>query len=152
MHLDELFDLRKADKEREVKLLEKLDRMSGQLLSLSESSQEQSKLIYEQKRIISDLQKQNELLQKENVALKEQKKLFRKGLYSSKSQKLSKKKKEVSSHEENKGDFYGTSGPMNPLSQEAPVKTERSYRRVNTPVSNLSMHMNRMVTSMSNIL
>lgn len=135
MLLDELFALRKADKEREAKLLEKLDRMSGQLLSLSESSQSQSKLIDELKRIISDLQKQNELLQKENAALKEQKKLSRKGLYGSKSQKLSKKEEEVSSHEENKGDFDGTSGPsciceseVNPPSQ-APVKTERPYRK-----------------------
>ncbi len=71
MLLDELFALRKADKEERDKLLEKLDRMSGQLLSLSESSQSQSKLIDELKRIISDLQKQNELLQKENAALKE---------------------------------------------------------------------------------
>ena len=39
MLLDGFFALRKADKEHEVKLLEKLDRMSGQLLSLSESSQ-----------------------------------------------------------------------------------------------------------------
>lgn len=135
MLLDEFFALREADKKERDKLLEKLDRMSGQLLSLSESFQAQSKLIDELKRIISDLQKQNELLQKENAALKEQKRLFRKGLYGSKSQKLSKKKEEVSSHEENKGGD-GTSGPscvcgseMNPPSQEAPVKTKRPYRK-----------------------
>lgn len=63
MLLDELFALRKADKEERDKLLEKLDRMSKQLLSLSESSQAQSRLIDELKRIISDLQKRNELLQ-----------------------------------------------------------------------------------------
>ena len=49
MLLDELFALRKADKEERDKLLEKLDRMSEQLLSLSESSQSQSKLIDELK-------------------------------------------------------------------------------------------------------
>lgn len=67
--------------------------------------------------------------------MKEQKKLSRKGLYGSKSQKLSKKNEEVSSHEEKKGDFDGTSGlscvcesEMNSPSQ-APVKTERPYRK-----------------------
>lgn len=67
--------------------------------------------------------------------MKEQKKLSRKGLYGSKSQKLSKKEEEVSSHEENKRNFDGTSGPsciceseVNPPSL-APVKTERPYRK-----------------------
>lgn len=134
MLLDELFALRKADKEERDKLLEKLDRMSDQLLSLSESSQSQPKLIDELKHI-SDLQKQNELLQKENASLKEQKKLSRKSLYGSKSQKLSGKKEEVSSHEENKGDFDGTSGPScvcgNEVSlhSQSSVKTERPYRK-----------------------
>lgn len=53
MLLDELFALRKTDKEREVKFLEKLDQMSEQLLSLSESSQSQSKLIDELKQMIA---------------------------------------------------------------------------------------------------
>ena len=135
MLLDELFALRKADKEREVKLLEKLDRMSEQLLSLSESSQSQSKLIDELKQMIASRDILIEKLQKENAALKEQKKLSRKGLYGSKSQKLSGKKEEVPSHEENKGDFDGTSGPscvcgneVN-LPSQAPVKTERPYRK-----------------------
>ena len=39
MLLDELFALRKADKEERDKFLEKLDRMSEQLLSLNENSQ-----------------------------------------------------------------------------------------------------------------
>ena len=76
-----------------------------------------------------------EKLQKENASLKEQKKLSRKSLYGSKSQKLSGKKDDVSSHEENKGDFDGTFGPscvcgneVN-LSSQAPVKTERPYRK-----------------------
>ena len=67
--------------------------------------------------------------------MKEQKKLSRKGLYGSKSQKLSGKKEDVSSHEENKDDFDGTSGPscvcgneVN-LPSQAPVKTERPYRK-----------------------
>lgn len=135
MLLNELFALRKADKEERDKLLEKLDRMSEQLLSLSESSQAQSKLIDELKYIISDLQKQNELLQKEDASLKEQKKLSRKGLYGSKSQKLSGKKEDVSSHEENKDDFDGTSSPSYVCGSEldspsqAPVKSERPYRK-----------------------
>ncbi len=45
MLLDELFALRKADKEREAKLLEKLDRMTEQLMNLNESSQTQVKVI-----------------------------------------------------------------------------------------------------------
>ena len=136
MLLDELFALRKADKEREVKLLEKLGRMSEQLLSLSESSQLQSKLIDELKQMIASRDILIEKLQKENAALKEQKKLSRKGgLYGSKSQKLSGKKEEVPSHEENKGDFDGTSGPScvcgneTNLPSQAPVKTERPYRK-----------------------
>ena len=38
MLLDELFALRKADKEERDKILEKLDQMSEQLLSLNENS------------------------------------------------------------------------------------------------------------------
>lgn len=135
MLLDELFALRKADKEERNKLLEKLDRMSEQLLSLSESSQAQSKLIDELKQMIASRDILIEKLQKENAALKEQKKLSRKGLYGSKSQKLSGKKEEASSHEENKGDFDGTSGPScvcgneTNLPSQAPVKTERPYRK-----------------------
>ena len=43
MLLDELFSLRKAEKEREAKLLEKLDRMTEQLLNLNENFQMQMK-------------------------------------------------------------------------------------------------------------
>ena len=43
MLLDKLFALRKADKEYEAKLLEKLDRMTEQLMNLNESSQMQMK-------------------------------------------------------------------------------------------------------------
>ena len=127
--------LRKADKEREVKLLEKLGRMSAQLLSLSESSQLQSKLIDELKQMIASRDILIEKLQKENASLKEQKKLFRKGLYGSKREKLSGKKDEVSSHEENKGDFDGTSGPSCVCGNEVdspsqvPVKSGRPYRK-----------------------
>ena len=136
MLLDELFALRKADKEREAKLLEKLDRMTEQLMNLNESSQAQVKVIDGLKQMIADLQKQNELLKKENAALKEQKKQDRKNLYGSKSQKISRKKKEEApSHEENKDDFDGTSGPSSvsasdedALSQ-APEKEERPYRK-----------------------
>ena len=137
MLLDELFALRKADKEREAKLLEKLDRMTEQLMNLNESSQVQVKVIDGLKQMIADLQKQNELLQKENAALKEQKKQDRKNLYGSKSQKISRKKKEEApSHEENKDDFDGTSGPSSvsasdegALSQAPEKKEERPYRK-----------------------
>ena len=78
MLLDELFALRKADKEERDRLLEKLDRMTEQLMNLNESSQMQMKQNEELKQMIANLQKQNELLQKENAALKEQKKQDRK--------------------------------------------------------------------------
>ena len=139
MLLDELFALRKADKEERDRLLEKLDRMTEQLMNLNESSQMQMQQNEELKQMIADLQKQNELLKKENAALKEQKKQDRKNLYGSKSQKISRKKKEEApSHEENKDDFDGTSGPSSvsasdegALSQ-VPEKEERPYRKVDT--------------------
>ena len=136
MLLDELFALRKADKEREAKLLEKLDRMTEQLMNLNESSQAQVKVIDGLKQMIASQDILIEILQKENAALKEQKKQNRKNPYGSKSQKISRKKKEEApSHEENKDDFDGTSGPSSvsasdedALSQ-APEKEERPYRK-----------------------
>ena len=136
MLIDELFALRKADKEREAKLLEKLDRMTEQLMNLNESSQAQVKVIDGLKQMIASRDILIEKLQKENAALKEQKKQDRKNLYGSKSQKISRKKKEEApSHEENKDDFDGTSGPSSvsasdedALSQ-APEKEERPYRK-----------------------
>ena len=136
MLLDELFALRKADKEERDRLLEKLDRMTEQLMNLNESSQRLLKQNEEQQKIIFDLNKLVEKLQKENAALKEQKKQDRKNLYGSKSQQISRKKKEEApSHEENKDDFDGTSGPSSvsasdedALSQ-APEKEERPYRK-----------------------
>lgn len=135
--LDELFALRKADKEERDRLLEKLDRMTEQLMNLNESSQMQMKQNEELKQMIADLQKQNELLKMENAALKEQKKQDRKNLYGSKSQKISRKKKEEApSHEEKKDDFDGTSGPSSvsasdegALSQAPEKKEERPYRK-----------------------
>ena len=73
MLLDELFAVRKADKEERDKLLEKLDRMSEQLLSLNENSQRLLRQNEEQQKIISDLNELVEKLQKENASLKEQK-------------------------------------------------------------------------------
>lgn len=133
--LDELFALRKADKERETRLLERLDRMTGQLLSLNENSQVLIKANEDLKKMIAERDALIDKLQKENVALKEQKKLSRKGLYGSKSQKLSVKKEEPPSHEEDKGDFDGTSTPENSsgLEGDAPSgpakKEERPYRK-----------------------
>ena len=136
MLLDELFALRKADKEERDRLLEKLDRMTEQLMNLNESSQAQVKVIDGLKQMIANRDILIEKLQKENAALKEQKKQDRKNLYGSKSQKISRKKKEEApSHEENKDDFDGTSGPSSvsasdedALSQ-APEKEERPYRK-----------------------
>lgn len=54
MLLDELFALRKADEERETKLLEKLDRMTEQLLDLNENSRSQTKVIEELRRALSE--------------------------------------------------------------------------------------------------
>ena len=136
MLLDELSALRKADKEERDRLLEKLDRMTEQLMNLNESSQAQVKVIDGLKQMIADLQKQNELLQKENAALKEQKKQDRKYLYRSNNQKISRKKKEEApSHEENKDDFDGTSRPSSvsasdeDVLSQAPEKEERPYRK-----------------------
>ena len=137
MLLDELFALRKADKEREAKLLEKLDRMTEQLMNLNESSQMQMKQNEELKQMIASRDILIEKLQKENAALKEQKKQDRKNLYGSKSQKISRKKKEEApSHEEKKDDFDGTSGPSSvsasdegALSQAPEKKEERPYRK-----------------------
>ena len=93
MLLDELFALRKADKEREAKLLEKLDRMTEQLMNLNESSQAQVKVIDGLKQMIASRDILLEKLQKENAVLKEQKKQDRKNLYGSKSQKITRKKR-----------------------------------------------------------
>ena len=54
MLLDELFALCKADKEREAKLLEKLDRMTEQMLALNENSQRLLRQNDELKRMLSD--------------------------------------------------------------------------------------------------
>lgn len=109
--LDELFALRKADRQERDKLLEKLDRMTEQLLTLNEGSQAQIKVIEELKQILSDRDALIEKLQKENAALKEQNKLDRKNLYGSKSQKASARKRETSSREEDKDDFDGRYTP-----------------------------------------
>ena len=106
-------------------------------LSCLKTREAQVKVIDGLKQMIADLQKQNELLKKENAALKEQKKQDRKNLYGSKSQKISRKKKEEApSHEENKDDFDGTSGPSSvsasdedALSQAPEKKEERPYRK-----------------------
>ena len=137
MLLDELFALRKADKEERHRLLEKLNRMTEQLMNLNESSQAQVKVIDRLKQMIASRDILIEKLQKENAALKEQKKQDRKNLYGSKSQKISRKEKEEApSHEENKDDFDGTSGPSSvsasdedALSQAPEKKEERPYRK-----------------------
>ena len=68
MLLDEPCALRKVDKEREAKLLEKQDRMTEQLMNLNDSSQmKQNK---ELKQMIVSRDILIEKLQKENAALK----------------------------------------------------------------------------------
>lgn len=98
MLFDELFALRKAGKEERDRLLEKLDRMTEQLMNLNESSQLILKQNEKQQKIILDLNELVEKLQKGNAALKEQNKQDRKNLYRSKSQKISRKKKEDCRH------------------------------------------------------
>ena len=65
MLLDELFALCKADKEREAKLLEKLDRMTEQMLALNENSQRLLRQNDELKRMLSDRDALIEKLRKE---------------------------------------------------------------------------------------
>ena len=112
MLLDELFALRKADKEERDKLLEKLDRITEQLLAPNESSQAQNKVIEELKLMLSDRDALIKKLQKENATLKEQKKLDRKNLYGFKSQKASAQKRDASSREKGKDDFDGRYTPQ----------------------------------------
>lgn len=142
MLLDELFALRKADREERDKLLERLDRMTEQLLVLNENSQRLLKQNDELKQMLSDRDALIEKLQKENAALKEQKKLDRKNLYGSKSQKASARKRETSSREEDKDDFDGRytpqdcsasdmSNPEQPeKKEERPYRKGMSYRRM----------------------
>lgn len=136
MLLDEVFSLRKADKEREAKLLEKLDRMTEQLLNLNESSQAQTKMIDELRRMLSDRDALIEKLRKENAALKEQKKLSDKNRFDGKTQKVSSKNRGSDSREADKEDFDGSSTPNLP-SEEAGTdlpsstdgKQDRPYRQ-----------------------
>ena len=102
MLLDELFALRKADKEREAKLLEKLDRMTEQLLALNENSQRLLRQNDELKRMLSDRDALIEKLRKEIAALKEQKKLSDKNRFDGKTQKLSSKNRGSDSREADK--------------------------------------------------
>lgn len=128
MLLDELFALRKSDQAEREKLLSKLDRMSEQLLSLTESSQMYLKQNEELKQLIASLQQ-------ENARLKELQRLSCKTLYGSKSQKMGAKKPVPRSCEEDKGDFDGTSSGSNvpPESGNIPAvpssKQERLYRK-----------------------
>lgn len=92
--------------------------------------------------MLSDRDALIEKLQKENAALKEQKKLDRKNLYGSKSQKASARKRETSSREEDKDDFDGRytpqdcsasdmSNPEQPeKKEERPYRKGMSYRRM----------------------
>ena len=136
MLLDELFALRKADKEREAKLLEKLDRMTEQLLALNENSQRLLRQNDELKRMLSDREALIEKLRKENAALKEQKKLSEKNRFDGKTQKLSSKNRGSDSREADKDDFDGSSTPNLPseeartdIPSSAERKQERPYRK-----------------------
>ena len=136
MLLDELFALRKADKEREAKLLEKLDRMTEQLLALNENSQRLLRQNDELKRMLSDREALIEKLRKENAALKEQKKLSAKNRFDGKTQKLSSKNRGSDSREADKEDFDGSSTPNLPseergtdIPSSAGSKQERPYRK-----------------------
>lgn len=106
MLLDELFALRKADKEERDRLLEKLDRMTEQLMNLNESSQMQMKQNDELKQMVASRDILIEKLQEESAALKEQKKQDRKNLYGSKIQKISRKKDDAGQLARQRSRFY----------------------------------------------
>lgn len=67
--LDELFTLRKEDKKLEVKLQEKLDRMTEQLLALNENSRSLTNVIEVLMQTLSEHDALIEKHRKENVAL-----------------------------------------------------------------------------------
>lgn len=64
------FNLHKEDKEERDKLLEKLDRMTEQLLTLNENLRSQAKVIEELRQTPSERDALIEKLRKEIVALK----------------------------------------------------------------------------------
>lgn len=135
MLLDELFALHKADKEERDRLLEKLDRMTEQLITLNESSQMRMKQNEERKQIIASRDIFIEKLQKGNAVLKEQKKQDRKSPYRSKSPKISRKKKEEApSHEENKDDFDGTSGPSSVSASNEDTLSQAPEKKRKDPI------------------
>ena len=109
MLLDELFALRKADKEERDRFLEKLDRMTEQLMNLNENSQHLLRQNEEQQKIILDLNELIEKLQKENAKRNRIVRICT-GLKASRFPVRNKKKEEALSHEENKYDFNVTSG------------------------------------------
>ena len=85
MLLDKVFALLKTEKSKKEQFMEKLERMTKQLLALTESSQEQAKanekltkVVDELKEMLSKRDALIEKLRKENATLKEQKKLFSK--------------------------------------------------------------------------
>lgn len=103
--------MRKIDKEREAKFLEKLDRMTGQLLALNKNSRSQTKVIVELKQTLSDLVALIEKFRKEDVVLKKAKMLLAKVCFGCKTQELSSWDRDYDSHELDKEDFDGCSAP-----------------------------------------
>ena len=82
MLLDEVFALLKTEKSKKEQFMVKLERMTEQLLALTESSQAQAKANEKLTKVIDELKKMLlerdaliEKLRKENASLKEQKKL-----------------------------------------------------------------------------
>ena len=82
MLLDEVFALLKTEKSEKEQFMAKLERMTEQLLALTESSQAQAKANEKLSKVIDELKKMLlerdaliEKLRKENASLKEQKKL-----------------------------------------------------------------------------
>ena len=143
MLLDEVFALLKTEKSEKEQFMAKLERMTEQLLALTESSQAQakaneklSKVIDELKDMLSERDALIEKLRKENASLKEQKKVSDKNRFAGKTQKLSSKSRGSGSRESDKEDYDGTSTPDLPsdgtetdVPSSAAGKQERPYRQ-----------------------
>lgn len=143
MLLDEVFALLKTEKSEKEQFMAKLERMTEQLLALTESSQAQAKANEKLSKVIDELKKMLlerdaliEKLRKENASLKEQKKLSDKNRFAGKTQKLSSKSRVSGSRESDKEDYDGTSTPDLPsdgtetdVSSPAAGKQERPYRQ-----------------------
>lgn len=142
MLLDELFVLRKADKEREAKHLNKLGSMTEQLLALNENS---LRLLRQNDKLKQMLFDRDVLIKnsRRECRLEGTKKLLDKNRFDGKTQKLSPRSRGSDSREVDKEDFDGSSTPGLPseetgtdlpssagMKQEWPYCLGMSYKRM----------------------